>query len=176
MRILTLDRQFRYDEDAMGLGQILNVKARIDDPKEPAVDVEVVILDIQSYYLFKGEAVQGEHHLSVRYCATPVADILFAQHDTGTHDEDIEVLVAQFDSKTYFGQPDARRWRVGSVFTHQGISLRMISINSIYFKPDTDPENPIVTLEFQAIPLNLPSKKFLRHQQAAQRIQNFRLL
>lgn len=123
-----------------------------------------------------GEAYAGEHHIRVRYCAVPTSDLLFATHDRGSHDEDVEVFVARFDTKTYYDQHHTRRWRVGSVFTNQGISLRAISINSISFEQNSDPKNPILVLEFQAIPLNLPSKKFIKHQQAAQRIQNFKLL
>lgn len=176
MRILTLDRTFRHDEGVMQLGHIFNVKARLDGPSENPRDVEVVALDIQEYVLMCGETFAGEHHVRVRYCAVPTSDILFAPHDHGTHDEDVEVFLAQFDTETYYKQHHARRWRVGSVFTNKGISLRVISINSIYFKPDSDPKNPILVLEFQAIPLNLPSKKFIKHQQAANRIQNFKLL
>lgn len=176
MRILTFDRTFRHDEAVLQLGHILNVKAKLDGPNAETVDVEVVLLDIQEYRIMCGEAYDGEHHVRVRYCAIPTSDLLFSQHDRGSHDEDVEVFVAQFDTKTYYSQHHNRRWRVGSVFTNQGISLRAISINAIYFKPESDPKNPILVLEFQAIPLNLPSKKFIKHQQAAQRIQNFKLL
>lgn len=175
MRILTLDRQFRHDADVMPLGHILHVKARLDDPNE-VTTVEVVLIDIQHYHLFNGESVNGQNHLNVRYCAVPTSDLLFAPKDHGSHDEDVEVFVAQFDAKTYYKQRESRRWGVGKVFTKDNKTLRVTSINSIYFKPDTDPDNPIVVLEFLTIPVNLPSKKFIKHQQAANRIQNFRLL